>query len=75
MIWNMFKKIHSFKELEKWFRVYFEEWSREKKNSNTKMRNIGIAIQKIWKVFNYCENLYKEASFVAMKTYSSSLND
>lgn len=39
------------------------------------MRNIGIAIQKIWKVFNYCENLYKEASFVAMKTYSSSLND
>jgi len=31
MIWNMFKKIHSFKELEKWFRVYFEEWSREKK--------------------------------------------
>ena len=39
------------------------------------MRNSGIAIQKIWKVFNYCENLYKEASFVAMKTYSSSLND
>ena len=38
------------------------------------MRNVGIAIEKIWKIFNYCETLYKEASFVAMRTYSSSLN-
>ena len=39
------------------------------------MRNVGIAIEKIWEIFNYCENLYKDASFVVMKTYSSSLDD
>ena len=74
-IWDMFIKIHSFKELEKWFRVYFEEWSWEIKKSNTTIRNVGIAIEKIWEIFNYCENVYKEASFVVMKTYSSSLDD